>query len=300
MAMRQLFSTVVLGAMALASPQVRAQDPKAGCVSDKTLVRVGSIKGANPDKKRILRVWADPNNLPFTNSKLEGFENKIAEIIARELDADIEYTWHAQRRGFFRKALKEGNADLVLGAPVGFEMALTTAPYYRSTYVFVTRKDRGLNFESLDDPVLKKLKIGVQLIGDDGCNPPAAHALALRGIIDNVVGFTVYGDYADESPPARIVAAVAKGEIDTAIVWGPLAGYFAKHQPVAMELTPVTPAFDPPLRFTFGISLAVRRGDEEFREQLNEVLERRREDIARVLNNYGVPRVTEKKEAPRK
>ena len=100
--------------------------------------------------RRVLRISADPNNLPFTNDRLEGFENKIAEIIAREMDADIQYIWRAQRRGFFRHALKEGECDLVLAVPAGFEMALTTQPYYRSTYTFVSRTDRALDIRSLD------------------------------------------------------------------------------------------------------------------------------------------------------
>src|SRR3954470_24124921 len=184
--------------------------------------------------KRILRVTADPNNLPFSNERREGFENKIAELIAKELDAELQYSWRAQRRGFFRETLKENRADLVLGVPAHFDMALTTAPYYRSSYAFVYRKDRGLDLHSLDDPALKKLKIGVQMIGNDGCNTPPAHALANRGIINNVVDYTVYGDYTQENPPARIIDAVANGEIDVAIVWGPLGGYFAHKEQVPL------------------------------------------------------------------
>src|SRR4051794_33932587 len=168
-------------------------------------------------KKRVLRISADPNNLPFTNERREGFENKIAELLAADLGAELRYAWRAQRRGFFRQALKEGECDLVLGVPAGFDMALTTAPYYRSTYVFVTRRDRGLAVRSLDDPALKRLRVGVQIIGDDGTNTPPAHALARRGVIDNVQGFTVYGDYREDSPPARIIDAVARGEVDVAV-----------------------------------------------------------------------------------
>src|SRR5215213_4053669 len=115
----------------------------------------------------VLRVTADPNNLPFSNERREGFENKLAELIAKELDATLQYSWRAQRRGFFRETLKENRADLVLGVPAHFDIALTTAPYYRSTFAFVYRKDRGLDIHSLDDPVLRTLKIGVQMIGYD-------------------------------------------------------------------------------------------------------------------------------------
>src|SRR5205823_11316691 len=131
----------------------------------------------------VLRVCADPNNLPFSNERGEGFENKIAELLAHELNERVEYTWWAQRRGFFRNTLKSGVCDVVIGVPAGFEMALTTKPYYRSTYVFLYRKDRGLKINSLDDPILKTLRIGVQIIGDDITNAPPAHALTRRHTI---------------------------------------------------------------------------------------------------------------------
>jgi mxaJ protein len=245
-----------------------------------------------PMPRRVLRVMADPNNLPFSNDKGEGFENKLAELIAREVGADVVYTWRAQRRGFFREAFKEGQADLVLGVPTGFDLALTTAPYYRSTYVFVTRKDRKLAVESFDDPLLKKLKVGVQVVGDDGINTPPAHALARRGVTDNVVGYTVYGDYAEPNPPARIVEGVARGDVDVAVVWGPLAGYFAKRQKAELVLTPVKPSEDPPgLRFAFDISMGVARQNAALRDELNAVLERKKAEVEKVLDEYGMPRL---------
>jgi ABC-type amino acid transport substrate-binding protein len=126
----------------------------------------------------VLRVCADPNNLPFSNERGEGFENKLAEMLAADLGAELRYTWWAQRRGFFRNTLRAGSCDVVLGVPAGFELALTTSPYYRSTYAFVSRKDRHLGVRSFDDEALRRLKVGVQLVGDDGANTPPAHALA--------------------------------------------------------------------------------------------------------------------------
>lgn len=247
--------------------------------------------GTEPPKRRVLRIVADPNNLPFTNEKHEGFENKIAELVARDLDAEIRYVWRAQRRGFFRESLSEGNADLVLGVPSRFERALTTRPYYRSRYAFVSRKSRGPAIRSFDDPALKSLKIGVQLIGDDGTNTPPAHALAARGLVRNVVGFTVYGDYAEPNPPARIVEAVAKGDVDVAVVWGPLAGYFARKPGADLEVTPVEPEKDRTgLPLGFDIAMGVRKGDRALRDRLDEILVRRREEIGKILDEYGVPR----------
>lgn len=240
----------------------------------------------------VLRVCADPNNLPFSNQRLEGFENKIADLLAQDLGERVEYTWWAQRRGFFRNTLKAGMCDVVIGVPSGFEMALTTKPYYRSTYVFLSRKDRHVDVRSFDDPALKKLRIGVQIIGDDQSNAPPAHALTRRNIVDNVKGFTLYGDYSQPDPPARIVDAVEKGDIDLAIVWGPLAGYFAKQSRVAMEVVPVSPQIDQPfLPFVFDISMGVRRGDQELRDQLDQFLEKRRPEIEQILKDYRVPAV---------
>jgi quinoprotein dehydrogenase-associated probable ABC transporter substrate-binding protein len=265
------------------------EPPAEGCAAPTTLVPLQPAAPGQPPRP-VLRISADPNNLPFTNDRREGFENKIAELLARELGMDLQDTWRAQRRGFFRMALKEGECDLVLGVPADFERALTTVPYYRSSYVFVARKDRGLAIKSLDDPSLRALRIGVQMIGSDGTNTPPAHTLARRGIIDNVVGYTVYGDYREESPPARIVKAVADGAVDVAVVWGPLAGYFAKRQGAA-EL-PLTPAVDPPgLTLVFDIAMGVRKGNKELRDRLNAALKKQREAIDEILDGYGVPRV---------
>jgi mxaJ protein len=239
----------------------------------------------------VLRVCADPNNLPFSNERGEGFENRIAELLAADLGERLEYTWWAQRRGFFRSTLRAGACDVVVGVPASFELAATTAPYYRSTYVFVYRKGRGIQVRSFDDPALRELKVGVQLVGDDGANTPPAHALAARGVTRNVRGYTLYGDYREPNPPARIISAVAGGEVDVAVAWGPLAGYFARRQRVPLEVVPVSPQLDLPfLPFVYDISMGVRRGDEELRLKLEDFLARRRPEIERILDDYGVPR----------
>jgi mxaJ protein len=250
---------------------------------------LGGVAGT---AERELRVCADPNNLPFSNQEEQGFENRIAELVADELDAELSYTWWAQRRGFVRNTLRAGACDLVIGVPAGYELAETTEPYYRSAYVYVYRPDRDLNLRSMRDPRLRELRIGVHLIGDDGVNAPPAHALGEQGIVDNVVGYMIYGDYREPNPTARIVEAVASGELDLAAVWGPIGGYFAKHGSVPLVAVPITDtAGFAPLRFEFGIAMGVRKGEHAFRDELNGVLERRREDINRLLDAYGVPRV---------
>jgi mxaJ protein len=251
-----------------------------------------SLLAKTAGDRSALRVCADPNNLPFSNSARQGFENQIAELIGRELHKRVEYTWWAQRRGFVRNTLNSGVCDLVVGTASGMEMLATTRPYYKSTYVFVARHDRQLGIRSFDDPKLRHLKIGVQLIGDDFANTPPAHALANRGMTNNLVGYTVYGDYRVPNPPARIVEAVAKGHVDIAVVWGPLAGYFARRSSVPLDVVPVTPRVDLPyLPFVFDIAMGVRRGDSTFRAQLDEIIARRRPSIDSVLDAYSVPRV---------
>ncbi|HEY0139759.1 MAG TPA: substrate-binding domain-containing protein [Thermoanaerobaculia bacterium] len=251
-----------------------------------------SPKPAPETETRTLRVCSDPNNLPFSNARAEGFENKLATLIASDLNAKVEYMWWPQRRGFVRNTLRANACDVIVGVPSAFELAATTRPYYRSTYVFVSRKDRHLDIRSFDDEKLKTLTIGVQLIGDDGANAPPAHALAARGIVRNVRGYTVYGDYTKPNPPARIVDAVVRGEVDLAVVWGPLAGWAARQQSVPLELVPVEPQIDLPfLPFVFDIAVGVRRGDDQLRAELDRILERRKPEIDRILADYGVPRV---------
>jgi mxaJ protein len=239
---------------------------------------------------RPLRVCADPNNLPFSDSTGAGFENRLATLVASEMKTTVSYTWWAQRRGFVRNTLKSGLCDVIPGIATGVESLRTTAPYYRSTYVFVTREG-GPTVSSFDDPVLRDVTIGVQLVGDDGFNTPPAHALSRRGMVENVRGYALYGDYSRPNPPARIVDAVASGEVALAVAWGPLAGYFAKREGAALRLSPVQPQIDGPrLPMVFDISMGVRKEDEALRQEIDDALQRRRSEIAAILAEYGVPR----------
>jgi quinoprotein dehydrogenase-associated probable ABC transporter substrate-binding protein len=250
--------------------------------------------------KGPLRVCADPENLPFSNQKLEGFENRIADLVAKEFGTTTTYTWWGQRRGFIRNTmnatLQEGRCDVVIGVPEGYDLVRTTTPYYRSTYVFVYPTDKGLAITSLDDPRLKKLKVGVHLLGDDYTNPPPVHELAKRGVVDNVVGFSTF--YSAANPPSAIIDAVAKRRVDLAIVWGPVAGYFAGQQPVPLTLVPV-PSAKGDLPFAFNISMGVKPGNDALRARLEKILVSRRAEITAILKQYGVPLVATKAESAR-
>ena len=251
-------------------------------------VAVGAPLAANVPRE--LRVCADPDSLPFSNDRLEGFENRIASLIAEELHATVRYTWSMQRRGFLRRTLQSGACDVVMGVPAGLPGVLATRPYYASTYVFVAARERNLELGNFDAPALRGLRIGLQAIGAEGANTPPASALARRGLMKNVVGFAMWGPNGASEERARIIDAVAAGTIDTAVVWGPLAGYYARRYSQRLVLTPVTSdPLKPELPFVYEIALAVRSGDDALRAQLEAVLDRRQQDIRAILDEYGVP-----------
>ena len=244
---------------------------------------------ASPAAAEQLRVCADPNNLPFSNAREEGFENKIVRLVADEIGAELTYVWWPQRRGLISEALNAGLCDLIPGTASIDGVLLTYPPYYRSVYAFVGHA--GLAISSLDDPRLRSLQVGVELVGDDGANTPPAVALAARGIVDNVHGYSILGDYSREAPPARIVEAVAAGTIDVAVAWGPLAGYFAPLQHADLEVIPVAEQFDGRLPMAFDISMALRLDLGELRMRVEDALIRRKPDVDRILSDYGVPRL---------
>ena len=246
-----------------------------------------------------LRVCADPENMPFSNAKMEGLENRIADLIAKDFGVPVSYIWWGQRRGFIRNTmnatLESGRCDVVIGVPDKYDLVRTTKPYYRSTYVFVYPRSRGLGIRTLDDPALKKLKIGVHLLGDDYTNPPPVHELAKRGVVDNVVGFSTF--YSEGNPPSAIIDAVANGKVDLAIVWGPVAGYFARRSRTPLDLIPI-PSGKGDLPFAFDISMGVKPGNDALRVRLEGVIDRRQAEITQILKDYSVP-LLERKASPK-
>src|SRR5579871_3022387 len=238
-----------------------------------------------------LRVCADPNNLPFSNQREQGFDNRIAQLIAKDLGRTVTYTWAAERgESSVKKTLLAGRCDVLMGIPAMYREAAPTQPYYESTYVFVWRRDRAFNIRSLNDPRLRKMRIGVHVVSDDASNLPPAQALANRGMLRNMVAYTLYGDLSKPNPPAALIDAVARGDVDVAIAWGPLAGYFAKRAGAGLELVPVAPRVDRPyLPFTFAISMGVRPRDTDLLKKLNGAIERQRSAIGGILREYAVP-----------
>lgn len=260
------------------------------------VVAIGSLPPAalaqdlrpNNPKPGTIRVCADPDNMPLSNQKGEGFEQKIAELVAKEWNAKIEYAWWPVRRGFFARALNGRYCDIAIQAPADFDMAGVTKPYFRSGYIFVTRKDSGLDITSLADPRLKRLKIGVNILNSDAENTPPAMALSRYGVVGNLTGYPTF--YTDSIRPEDIVTAVARKEIDVAIAWGPIAGYFAAKSPVPLTLRPLAERdslTDFPFRFSIG--MGVRRRDRGLRDSLQTVLNQRAPEIQAILKQYRIP-----------
>jgi quinoprotein dehydrogenase-associated probable ABC transporter substrate-binding protein len=249
--------------------------------------------GAAPaTANQALRVCADPNNLPFSNQAGQGFENKLAQMLAQSLGKQVQFVWHAQGKEFLRDTLNANQCDVVMGLPTDDHAygVLTTDPYYRSAYVLVYRVDAPYQLKSLDDPRLRTLQIGVHATGDDWVDLPGGATLAHRGIVKNVHVYTLGVDDSHPNPSADLIHAVAKGEVDVAIAWGPLAGYFATREPVKLKVVPLTDTHTI-LPFQFSISMAVRHGNGALRDKLNAFLATHRAAVRQLLTKYGVPQL---------
>lgn len=232
-----------------------------------------------------LRVCADPDNLPYSHRDGSGFENRIAALVAGHLGRPLHYVWQPQRRGLVRKTLASGRCELLIGVPAGLERLATTRPYYRSGYVWLNPAEEPA-LAGFEDPRLARLRIGVQLVGDDLAATPPGHALARRGITRRVVGFTVEG----EGPAAaRMVAALSDGRLDAALVWGPQAGWFARRSARPLRLQAAQAPADLPLPFEFDIAFGVRSGDAALRAALDALIETRGAEIGAILAAYAVP-----------
>jgi mxaJ protein len=249
------------------------------------LCATGRAPADEAKQAKELRVCGDPNNMPFSNEKLEGIENKIAEVVAKDLGETVTYFWWPHQRGVVKRVLNARHCDVMLGIPKGYDPVLWTRPYYRTGYVMAYRKDRKLKLRSLDDPALKTLRIGVQV------NTPPHDALGRRGIADNVVGYQLMFDsnFHAEDYPGKVVEDVLAGSVDVALVWGPIAGYFAKKKGAPLEIVPIEDPSDRGLPFAFDISMGVRKGDKQLKEQLEGALARRHDEIEHVLADFGVP-----------
>jgi mxaJ protein len=241
------------------------------------------------------RVCADPNNLPFSHRNLDGFENRLADLWAERLGLKLEYTWFPQRMGFIRNTLRSKNehneykCDVVMGIADGYELLLTTKPYYRSTYALVYVKGRGLDdvrsgedFVGLDESRKSRLRIGAF----DSTPGPAW--LSRHGMLQQMVAFQAQSGDPDDYPGEILEQALTGNELDAAIIWGPIAGYFAK-QAEAVEMVVIPLESEPGARFDFAISAGVRHGEDEAKEQLEQLMDETSDEIEALLESYNVP-----------
>jgi quinoprotein dehydrogenase-associated probable ABC transporter substrate-binding protein len=237
--------------------------------------------------RRVLRVCADPANMPFSNQKGEGFENKIADIFADELGVPVEYTWFPQAVGFTRNTLLAKRCDLIIGTGQGDDLVLNTNHLYRSAYALIYPKGKGLDgVESLFDPKLKGKRLGVMI------STPPADLVAKADLMGKAKPYRLMVDRRYDSPAEDMVKDIRSGEIDAGVMWGPMAGYYAKHGGEELTMVPLVKD-DKSGKMEFRITMGVRQGEDLWKRQLNDIMNKRRADIDRVLLDYGVPLLDE-------
>lgn len=229
-----------------------------------------------------LRICGDPDNLPFSNDKLEGFENKIAALMAAEIGAAPSYTWWPHQRGLVRNTIDAGTCDVIFGVPEGLDLVLWTKPYYRTSYVLAYRTDRGYRITSMDSPELKGLRLGVY------ANTPPEESLARRNLLDRLSLYSLFFDPSGTADrPLKLLEDLAAGVVDVGFPWGPLAGYYAKTRNLPLQLVPLPD--EPGVPLAFDISMGVKKGNAALKTRLEAAIDRRQAEIRSILDEYGVP-----------
>jgi quinoprotein dehydrogenase-associated probable ABC transporter substrate-binding protein len=245
----------------------------------------GGIELIDP---KVLRVCADPNNLPFSNEKGEGFENKIAEFLAAKLHKELAYSYYPSATGFVRNTLNAHLCDVIIGIPQGNDLVQPTNPYYRTTYAIVTRADSPVaGLHDLDDPRLKDLKGRIGLVA----NTPPGNILARQGMIGLVKPYPLMIDTRVESSSATMIHDLQNGTIDVALLWGPIAGYYARKSGAKLDVAPLPET--PGTRMAFRIGFGVRHSDQNWKRELNTLLAQNKPEIEKILADYGVPMLDE-------
>lgn len=249
-----------------------------------------AVEGHRSDlvNRKVLRVCADPANMPFSNEKREGFENKIADIIGSELGVPVEYTWFPQATGFTRNTLLAKRCDVIIGTGQGDELVLNTNALYRSAYALVYKPGAGLDgIDSIFDERLKGKKVGAVQ------GTPSATLIAKAGLMDHARPYRLMVDRRYDDPSAEMVRDIRSGEIDAGVMWGPIAGYYATHGGDKLAVVPLIKDAGKAGRLDFRITMGVRQGDDLWKRQLNDVIRKRQADIDKVLLEYGVPMIDE-------
>jgi len=244
----------------------------------------GSIELVDP---KVLRVCADPRDLPFSNEAGEGFENKIAELLAQKLGKTLAYEFYPGATGFVLNTLNAHRCDVIMGMPQGDDIVQGTNPYYRTTYSLVSKQGSGLeNVDSLEDPLLQNKRIGI-VAG----TPPATN-LAVNGLLGNIKSYPLVVDTRVDAPTSTMMGDLEGDRIDVAILWGPIAGYLAKNAKIPVKVTPLVKETSGQ-RMIYRIGMGVRHSDQEWKRLLNKLIAENQAEITHILTTYGVPLLDE-------
>ena len=246
----------------------------------------GTVPGELVDTSE-LRVCADPVSLPLSNDKGEGYENKIAELMAQRLGVKVAYTWYPNALGFVRNTLRAGRCDLIMGVVAADELVQNSNPYYRSSYVLAYRSADADRFADLDSPLMQLARIGVV------AGTPVVDLLARKGLTSQIRGYDLMVDSRVEQPARQAIVDLANGELDAALVWGPLAGYWAERQPVPITIVPLKSDPRAGLRLDFRISMGMRPNEPEWKHRVNQLIRELQPQIQSILLDYGVPLLDE-------
>lgn len=258
---------------------------------------LGSDAGARGDDNKgsielvdakVLRVCADPNNLPFSNEKGEGFENKIAQYLAKKINKELAYVFYPGATGFVRNTLNAHLCDVILGIPQGNDLVQPTNPYYRTTYAIVTRAGSDLEgLTTLDDPRLKSKQHRIGLVA----NTPPGNILAKEGLMSAVKPYPLMVDTRFDSSSVTMIRDLEAGEIDVALLWGPIAGYYVKHAKTKLNLAPIQETAG--TRMAFRVAFGVRHSDQIWKRDLNQFISQNKSELEKILIDYGVPLIDE-------
>jgi quinoprotein dehydrogenase-associated probable ABC transporter substrate-binding protein len=236
---------------------------------------------------KVLRVCADPRNLPFSNEKGEGFENKLGELFAEKLQKKLDYMYFPQATGFVRMTLAAHRCDVIMGFPQGDDLVQGTNPYYRTAYALVAKQGSGLDdVATLEDARLKDKRIGI-VAG----TPPATN-MAVAGLMANARPYPLMIDTRFDSSSAAMIKDLMSGEIDAGVLWGPMAGYYAKQASPPLHVTPLVKETSGP-RLAFRIGMGVRPADQNWKRQLNRLIQENQPAINKILLDFGVPLLDE-------
>jgi quinoprotein dehydrogenase-associated probable ABC transporter substrate-binding protein len=240
----------------------------------------GSLELVDPN---VFRACGDPRNLPFSNDKGEGFENKLAELFAAKLGKKLSYTYFPQATGFVRMTLGSFRCDIIMGFPQGDDQAQVTIPYYRTTYALVVKRGSGLeDVTAISDPKLKDKRIGIV-----AKTPPSTN-MAINGLLAHAKSYPLFIDTRADSSAEAMMDDLAKGDIDCGILWGPMAGYYAGRATPPLVVVPLTRETTGP-QMTYRIGMAVRAADQEWKRTLNRLIMENQTEINKLLISYNIP-----------